>query len=136
MKREMMKLEDILGKLKTVYDKFDNIKVGVAGSYARGTQKRLSDIDVVLDGDSTRIEIAEYIEGMFNIPVDIIWKDLLREDDEELDALALRLGLEINDESAYKTIMRDVIWVWVDAKLSFIPSNFRDWAKDTVLYET
>ena len=111
MKREKMKLEDILEKLKTVYDKFDNIKVGVAGSYARGTQKRLSDIDVVLDGDSTRIEIAEYIEGMFNIPVDIIWKDLLREEDEELDALALSLGLEINDESAYKTIMRDVIWV-------------------------
>lgn len=111
MKREMMKLEDILERLKTVYDKFDNIKVGVAGSYARGTQKRLSDIDVVLDGDSTRIEIAEYIEGLFSIPVDIIWLDLLKEDDEELDTLSLSLGLEINDRSAYKTITKEVIWV-------------------------
>lgn len=111
MKREMMKLEDILEKLKTVYDKFDNIKVGVAGSYARGTQKRLSDIDVVLDGDSTRIEIAEYIEGLFNIPVDILWVNLMKEEDEELDAFALSIGLEINDESVYKTVMKEVIWV-------------------------
>lgn len=38
--RDMLGLEEILEKLKSVYDRYDDIKVGLAGSYARGTANK------------------------------------------------------------------------------------------------
>lgn len=107
----MITTEEILEKLKTVYDKYDNIKVGLAGSYANNKAKKHSDIDVVLDGDSMRMEIAEYIKSLFNITVDILWLDLLKADDEEMDNFSTSIGLGINEYSVYKTIKKEVIWV-------------------------
>jgi predicted nucleotidyltransferase len=106
-----MKLNDIISLLKTVYDKFDNIRLGIAGSYANGNQTDYSDIDIVIDGDSMRVDIMEYIKNLFNVSVDILWVDLMKKEDEELDNFALENELPINQHSVYKTVMREVIWV-------------------------
>lgn len=107
----MLNLSEIIKTLQSVYNKYDNIKIGLAGSYANNTSKIDSDIDVVIDGDSMRIDIAEYIKGLFSIPVDILWLELLKEDDEELDRYALSIGVPQNKHSVYKTIIREVKWV-------------------------
>lgn len=106
-----MKLNDIISILKTVYAKYDNIRLGIAGSYANGTQRDNSDIDVVIDGDSMRVEIMEYIKGLFEVAVDVLWLDLMKKEDDELDRFAIDNGLPINQYSAYKTVMQEVKWI-------------------------
>lgn len=107
----MIDLTEIIKTLQGVYNRYDNIKIGLAGSYANNTAKSNSDIDIVIEGDSMRIDIAEYIKGLFNIPVDILWLELLKEDDEELDRYALSIGVPQNEYSVYKTILKEVQWV-------------------------
>lgn len=106
-----MKLNDIISILQTAYEKYDNVKLGVAGSYANGTQREDSDIDIVIDGDSTRTDIMYYIKSLFDMAVDILWVDLMRKEDEELDRFALDNDLPINQFSVYKTVMQEVRWV-------------------------
>lgn len=106
-----MKLNDIISKLRTAYTKYDNIRLGIAGSYANGTQQDNSDIDIVIDGDSMRVEIMEYIKGMFDVAVDILWVDLMKKEDDDLDQFALANDLPVNQYSAYKTVMREVKWI-------------------------
>lgn len=107
----MLNHSEITNKLRNVYNKYDNIKLGLAGSYANDTATPNSDIDVVIDGDSMRIDIAEYIKGLFSIPVDVLWLDLLKEDDEELDKFAVSIGIPKNEYSVYKTIVKEVEWI-------------------------
>lgn len=106
-----MKLNDIISVLKTVYMKYDNIRLGIAGSYANGTQRENSDIDVVIDGDSMRVEIMEYIKGLFEVAVDVLWLDLMKKEDDELDKFALENGLPVNQYSSYKTVIQEVKWI-------------------------
>lgn len=106
-----MKLNDIIDKLKTVYEHYDNIRLGIAGSYVNGTQNSDSDIDIVVDGDSMRIDIMQYIKSLFDQSVDILWVDLMEKEDKELDKLAIENDLPINKFSVYKTVMNEVIWV-------------------------
>lgn len=106
-----MKLNDIISILQTAYEKYDNVKLGVAGSYVNGTQREDSDIDIVIDGDSTRTDIMYYIKGLFDMTVDILWVDLMRKEDEQLDRFALDNDLPINQFSVYKTVMQEVRWV-------------------------
>ena len=106
-----MTFNQIAEKLKTVYKHFDNIRVGLAGSYANNTNTVDSDIDIVLDGDSMRVEIMEYIKSLFDITVDVLWVELMRSEDEELDNLALAYDLPVNTDSVYKTVMREVRWI-------------------------
>lgn len=54
-----MNLDDIMSTLRKVYDKYSGIRLGIAGSFANGTQKPDSDIDIVIDGDSMRVDIME-----------------------------------------------------------------------------
>ena len=95
----MITLSEIIKTLQSVYNKYDSIKIGLAGSYANNTARLDSDIDVVIAGDSMQVDIAEYIKGLFSIPVDILWLELLKEDDEELDRYALSIGVPKNENS-------------------------------------
>ena len=45
---------------------------------ANGTQKPGSDIDVVIDGDSMRVDIMEYIKSQFQNEVDVLWVERKR----------------------------------------------------------
>ncbi|MCM1127047.1 MAG: nucleotidyltransferase domain-containing protein [Lachnospiraceae bacterium] len=106
-----MKLNDIITILKQVYSKYDNIRLGIAGSYANSTQKPSSDIDIVIEGDSMRVDIMEYIKSLFDITVDVLWVDLMKKEDDELDRFAIENGLPINKYSVYKTVMQEVRWI-------------------------
>jgi len=88
-------------------------KFGIAGSIARGTQSKNSDIDIIVDTDSMPLVDMEFIKNYFNSnrAVDVLLLGLLQKEDEELDSFALSMGLPINDESVYKTIVREVIWI-------------------------
>lgn len=107
----MLSLENIRDTLEPLYNQYDNIKIGVAGSYANNKATTDSDLDIVIDGDSTRLDIMEYIKGLFNVPVDVLWVNLMKQEDEELDAFALKMELPINKNSTYKTVMREIIWI-------------------------
>ena len=108
---EKMKLNDIIAVLRQVYNKYDNIRLGIAGSYANGNEKLSSDIDVVIDGDSMRVDIMEYIKSLFDITVDVLWIDLMKQEEDELDRFAAENGLPVNQYSAYKTVMQEVRWI-------------------------
>ncbi len=109
--KNMLSYTEIENKLKSVYKKYGNVRVGVAGSYANNTAKDSSDVDIVIDGDSMRMDIEQYIRSLFSIPVDVLWLELLEEDDRRLDELALSIGIPQNKYSVYKTIMEEVKWV-------------------------
>lgn len=106
-----MNLNDIMSTLRKVYDKYSGIRLGIAGSFANGTQKPGSDIDIVIDGDSMRVDIMEYIKSQFQYEVDILWVELMKQEDEEMDKFALENDLPINKFSVYKTVMQEVLWV-------------------------
>ena len=106
-----MKLNDIIEILRNVYDRYDDIKIGIAGSYVNGTQHTDSDIDVVVEGDSARVDIMNYIKGLFTVTVDVLWVDLMKQEDDELDSFAIENGLPINPYSVYKTVMKEVKWI-------------------------
>lgn len=108
---ETMKLNDIIEILSTVYTKYDGIKLCVAGSYANVNQHVDSDIDIVVDGDSTRVDIMEYIKGLFNMKVDVLWVDLMKQEGDDLDKFAQQNGLPANPYSVYKTVMKEVKWI-------------------------
>jgi len=109
--RKQLTLQDIMKVLKPVAENNRDFKIGVAGSFATGRNKRNSDIDIVIDGDSTNIDLEENIRNLFNVETDILWVDLLKKEDKELDEIAVKYDLPINDESVYKTVMKEVQWV-------------------------
>lgn len=106
-----MNLDDIMSTLRKVYDKYSEIRLGIVGSFANGTQKPGSDIDIIIDGDSMRVDIMEYIKSQFQYEADVLWLELLKQEDEEMDKFALENDLPINKFSVYKTVMQEVLWV-------------------------
>lgn len=108
----MLTIENIKDTLKPLYSQYDDIyKIGIAGSYATNRATEESDIDIVIEGDSTRVDIMERIKESFNEPVDVLWANLMKQEDEELDRFAAEMELPVNEHSVYKTVMREVIWV-------------------------
>ena len=84
---------------------------GLGDVYKRQTQTSSSDVDIVIDGDSMQVDIMEYIKSLFKITVDVLWVDLMKEEDEKLDKFALDNNLPINEYSVYKTVMQEVKWI-------------------------
>lgn len=107
----MLELNEIIEILKSIASKYSGIKLGIAGSYANGKQRKKSDLDIVIDGDSTRLDIEDDIKRAFNVKVDILWVELMRQEDEELDVFSLENDLPINEYSVFKTVMQEVQWV-------------------------
>lgn len=98
--------------LKQIEDKYHHsIKLGIAGSYANGKATAESDLDVIIDGDSMRLDIAEDIKSSFPIQVDTLWLDLLKKEDDDIDLFCKENDLPINEDSVYKTIRKEVIWI-------------------------
>lgn len=81
---------------------------------ARGTNSRISDVDIVVDTDDMPLEVIEFIKDNVSdgfSHIDVLCLGLLRREDKELDHFLKEAGLPENDESVYKTICKDVIWV-------------------------
>lgn len=101
---------EIEERLDNVYSKFGDIRLGVAGSYSRGDAEQDSDVDIVIEGDSMRVDIMEYIKNIFNGNADVLWMDLLKQEDEKLDKLFMENDLPLNQNSVYKNVLREVKW--------------------------
>ena len=97
-------------------------KLGVAGSYVTGMNKKASPIDIVLklrEGESKdwvgSLVISRYIhrdmEEVYSNKIRIIWLDLLEKDEEELLNFVATNGFEANPESVYTNIVGEVRWV-------------------------
>lgn len=107
----MLRTSEVENTLKQVYNKYSNIKLGIAGSYVNNNANEDSDIDVVIEGDSMQVEIMDYIKSLFHTTVDILWLDLMKKEDDELDLFAAENELPINPYSVYKTVIKEVHWL-------------------------
>ncbi|MBS6953506.1 MAG: nucleotidyltransferase domain-containing protein [Enterocloster asparagiformis] len=113
--KEAMEFLRELGEFLRINNK--NLKVGIAGSFARGEQTSSSDLDIVLDTyDDTvfslqaHIAVDEYCSKHLAVPYDILWIKDLEEQDKVYDNLLMDNGLAINTGSAYKNIVRETRW--------------------------
>ena len=86
-------------------------RFGIAGSVARGESTKNSDIDVVVDSDGMPINLIERVKGFFTQDVDVLFLQLLKDEDNELDSFLKEQGLPVNESSVYKTVKREVIWI-------------------------
>lgn len=101
----------VLSSLQELLD--DDVKLGFAGSYARGEQKIGSDVDVVVS-KSLPIESIELIKDAFKeygVTADVLSLDLLELEDIELDRMLQEIGFDNNDGSVYKNIKKEVTWI-------------------------
>ena len=98
-----------------------SFRIGVAGSYLTGLNKKGSPIDIVLKlkegqnkdliGDmDINFYIHQYISPAYSNKIQIIWLDLLEEDEEALLKFIGTEGLENNPESAYTNIVGELCW--------------------------
>ena len=88
-----MKREEIISRLERVLKEF-NIRLALLfGSYARGEESFLSDIDIPIDGDFDEGKLLYEISKELNIPVEKI--DIVKLRDLSLKVLvrALREGI-------------------------------------------
>lgn len=99
-----------------------DFKLGLAGSFVLGLNKKSSPIDIVLklkeDKSSDMIGsfyingfIRKYLSDFYSNKVHIIWLDLLEKDEEFLLEYMPKVGVEMNPESAYTNIASSVKWV-------------------------
>ena len=104
-----MTKSDILKTISRIkHDKLHNLKMGLAGSYARGDNKASSDIDIIVDTDLMPIADMEYIKSKFDgTDVDVLLLGLLK---QEMDSFFKEMGLPINNESVYKNVSKEVVW--------------------------
>lgn len=102
-------ISEVLLQIEEKYN--HSVKLGIAGSYANGKSTEESDLDIVIDGDSMRQDIAEDIKSSFPIQVDTLWLDLLKKEDDDMDLFCKENDLPINEDSVYKTIRKEVIWI-------------------------
>jgi predicted nucleotidyltransferase len=70
-------IKKVLSEIKPELERrFHVSAIGVFGSYARGDQKPDSDIDIIVDFNRSVgvefIDLADYIEGKLQSPVDLV----------------------------------------------------------------
>lgn len=108
---EALSKQEILNRLSEL-SKLTGLRLGLAGSYARGTNKKSSDIDIVVDANTLTIEAIEVLNKAFKPrKADVLITGLLKDEDIELDNFLLSIGLSKNEESVYKSIMSEAIWI-------------------------
>lgn len=108
---EALSKQEILNRLLEL-SKITGLRLGLAGSCARGTNKKSSDIDIVVDANTLTIEAIEVLKKAFKPrKADVLITELLKDEDIELDNFLLSIGLSKNEESVYKSIMSEAIWI-------------------------
>lgn len=112
----MLTLKDIQNVFDALFGLGLNVRLGYAGSYARGKAKINSDLDIVVEGKRT-LSSDEYfaiynkLKQLLKIKFDIVDLVALKEDDAKMDDMLLDMGLEANESSAYKTMKKEAIWM-------------------------
>lgn len=123
--------DEVIDLLHTIAEvpELQPFKIGVAGSYADGTNKKSSSIDIVLklkEGeDPALIGAYHLVEKIRNVTcnvysnkLQVIWLDLLEKDEEELIEFSRMNGIEANPESAYTNIVECLRWLDDDSDIS------------------
>ena len=103
--------EDVLNRIKTL-DISD--RIGLAGSLARGNVETFRDIDIVVETDSLSFDDVKALKKEFedfHKNVDVIQLLILKEEEEKETLFLKELGLPEDENSIYKNICREVIWV-------------------------
>ena len=85
----------------SLHPRFSNIKYEVDSGYIENTTS--------MDGGGIDIWVGSLAEKKVNAIICTV--DLMKKDDMELDQLALEMELPINENSVYKTVMREVRWL-------------------------
>jgi hypothetical protein len=84
---ETMKLKEIINTLSelkpAIRERYNVKELGVFGSYARGQEKRGSDLDVLVSfeepiGLFKFLEIEEYLSDKLDVKVDLVFKNALK----------------------------------------------------------
>jgi hypothetical protein len=81
-----MRREDIEKTLRAqkayLAEKYHVKKIGIFGSYARNEETNDSDIDILVEFNRPVgfefLELKEYLESMFNKPIDLVTKNALK----------------------------------------------------------
>lgn len=112
----MLTLKDIQNIFDALLGLGLNVRLGYAGSYARGKARVNSDLDVVVEGKKALscdeyLAIYNKLKQLLHIKFDIVDLVALKDDDVEMDNMLLDMGLEVNENSAYKTMKKEAIWM-------------------------
>ena len=82
--RNMEKIKEILAQHKQELRKDYNVKeIGIFGSYVRGEQKKISDLDILVEfaevpGLFKFIELENYLVELLQVKVDLVMKSALK----------------------------------------------------------
>ena len=86
---EKMKLKEIRARLKAgkseLSRKYGFTEIGIFGSYAKGTQKNKSDLDILVDFEGVPdiyklIDLEDELKKLLKIKVDIVCKKAIRQE--------------------------------------------------------
>ena len=112
---------DLLQSLSSCPE-LSSFRVGFAGSYSTGTNKKASAIDIVLklkeNGDKNEIGsiyinsfIGQFMESAYSNKYHILWLDMLEKNEVAVHDFMAAEGLEANPESVYTNVVSEVRWV-------------------------
>ncbi len=80
---DLGKIKQVLSSHKQILaDKYKVKEIGVFGSYVRGEQEELSDVDILVEFSEPVgwefIDLLEYLEDVLGLNVDLVTPDALR----------------------------------------------------------
>lgn len=93
MAETLQKITEILKEhKKEICDKYNVIEIGVFGSYARGEQRKRSDVDILIEFEETPdvyqlIDLEDYLQKILKKKVDVVRKRAIR---PELKSIILK----------------------------------------------
>ncbi|MHA1401861.1 MAG: nucleotidyltransferase family protein [Candidatus Heimdallarchaeaceae archaeon] len=82
--KDLSEIKDILSKHKNyLKEKYGVIKVEIFGSFVRGEQKSISDVDIVVEFEKTVsllkiVSLENYLSDIIGIKVDVVPKKNIR----------------------------------------------------------
>jgi hypothetical protein len=82
--KTLKQIKDILAKNKNeLVEKFNVKEIGIFGSYVKGSQKKKSDLDILVEFKSPVglfefMDLEEYLKEMIGIDIDLVSKRALK----------------------------------------------------------
>jgi predicted nucleotidyltransferase len=119
-RKQIIGKEQVLQLLKQMKNSsiLKDVRIGLTDSFARGTNKKSSDIDILISYETKNnndLEIYEYILGYMSTNsdyrIDILHLESIMQADAELNTFAISIGLPAIEGNTYEDLLKEVIWV-------------------------